>query len=118
MRVLAFLPLVILAACGEVAQQTARPATLSLPPVKLATGIDRIMGKDAHSVVSLLGPASQDVREDYSRKLQFSGSSCVLDAYLYPPSKGKEPVVTYVAARLLDGRETDKAACFNQLARK
>ena len=65
-----------------------------------------------------LGTPQQDVREDGARKLQFSNGTCILDAYLYPPSKGKEPVVTYVSTRLSDGKDTDRAACVNSLNRR
>jgi hypothetical protein len=76
------------------------------------------MGKDARALVSLFGPAVQDVREETARKLQFAGASCILDAYLYPPSRGKEPVVTFLSARVPDGRDADKASCVTALARR
>jgi hypothetical protein len=109
-----------LAACGgETATTTnKRPQVISAPPIKIATGLDRVMGKDARSLVQLFGPAAQDVREASARKLQFSGTSCILDAYLYPPAKGKEPVVTYLAARVPDGRDADKASCVTALSQK
>ena len=36
---------------------------------------------------------------------------CVLDAYLYSPGKGKEPVVTHVDARTPAGTDVDHASC-------
>jgi hypothetical protein len=42
----------------------------------------------------------------------------VLDAYLYPPRRGAEPVVAHVDTRLPDGRDTDKAACVEALSRR
>jgi hypothetical protein len=108
----------VLGACGEPAAPTKRPQAIPAPPVKVPTGLDRVMGKDARSLVQLFGPAAQDVREASARKLQFSGASCILDAYLYPSAKGKEPVVTYLAARVPDGRDADKASCITALSQK
>ncbi len=114
---LAFVAALGLSACGAATEQ--RPPTFIPPPsVKVATGLDRVMGKDARTLVSLFGPAVQDVREATSRKLQFAGSVCILDAYLYPPSPGKEPVVTYLSARVPDGRDADKTSCVSALSRK
>lgn len=120
-NLLSLAPLGILAACGAAtpaAQQ--RPATFIPPPAaaKVPTGLDRVIGKDARTLVSLFGPAVQDVREESARKLQFAGVACILDAYLYPPTPGKEPVVTYLSARVPDGRDADKVSCVAALARK
>jgi hypothetical protein len=105
-------------ACGEAAPQKQRPQTIAPPPVRIATGLDRVMGKDARSLVTLFGPAAKDVREASARKLQFSSTTCILDAYLYPPSKGKEPVVTFLSARIPDGRDADKASCVSALSQR
>ena len=114
-------PLAALAACGAATPASQqRPATFIPPPAatKVPTGLDRVIGKDARSLLSLFGPAVQDVREESARKLQFAGSACILDAYLYPPAAGKEPVVTYLSARVPDGRDADKVSCVAALARK
>ncbi len=109
-----------LSACGGASKSVEqRPATF-IPPAapKVLTGLDRVMGKDARALISLFGPAQQDVREETSRKLQFANANCVLDAYLYPSAKGKDPVVTFLSARVPDGRDADKASCVGALARK
>lgn len=122
MRVSVYPPLLLLlalSACGGASKPEARPATFIPPPAaKVPTGLDRVMGKDARSLLSLFGPAVQDVREENARKLQFASSACILDAYLYPPAKGKEPVVTYLSARVPDGRDADRLSCVTALARK
>lgn len=41
-----------------------------------------------------------------------------MDAYLYPPGRGKEPLVTYVDARQPDGRSIDRASCVAALTRR
>jgi hypothetical protein len=82
------------------------------------TGLERVMGQDARGLVTLFGPANQDVREDNARKLQFAGPICILDAYLYPPAKGRESVVTYLDARQPDGKDIDRASCVAALTRR
>ena len=116
---------VILAGCGATtspAPQSASsvvPASIvRVPSASGLTGLDRVIGKDARSLVSLFGNADQDVFEADARKLQFGGGTCILDAYLYPPSRGKEPIVTYVDARAPDGKDVDRAACVAALSKR
>lgn len=107
----------LLAACGP----TARPQTIAPPPqvpVVRTTGLERVIGHDARTLVSLFGAADSDVWEASARKLQFGSPICILDAYLYPPAKGKEPVVTYVDARQLDGSPIDRASCVAAMTRR
>jgi hypothetical protein len=95
------------------------PASVSyVAPLSTLTGLDRVIGRDARNLVSLFGAADQDVWEASARKLQFGSAICILDAYLYPPSKGREPLVTYVDARQPDGRAIDKASCVAALTRR
>ncbi len=98
-------------------RKPARAPVVAAPPVRPQTGVDRVMGKDVRALVALFGQPVQDVREPSARKLQFGGAGCILDTYLYPPAKGREPVVKYVDARLPDGRDTDRAACIMTLSR-
>jgi hypothetical protein len=69
------------------------------------------MGHTGTGLISLFGKPEQDLREANGRRLQFIGGGCVLDAYLYPPTPGREAVVTYLDSRLPDGRDTDRAGC-------
>ena len=80
-------------------------------------GLERVMGQNAAGLVSLFGTPDADFREGAARKLQFQGPICVLDAYLYPED-GKEPRVTYVDARQLDGTPIDRASCVAALTRR
>jgi hypothetical protein len=48
----------------------------------------------------------------------FVGPACVLDAYLYPPDPTKEPVVTWLDARLPSGEDMDRASCVAALTRR
>jgi len=76
------------------------------------------MGQDARGLVALFGPADQDVWEASAHRLQFASGICIMDAYLYPPSRGREPLVTYVDARQPDGRPIDRASCVAALTRR
>lgn len=81
-------------------------------------GLQNVMGRSAGALTAQFGEADLDVREGTARKLQFTGPACVLDAYLYPPPGGREPVVTHVDARLPDGRDMDPASCVAALSRQ
>jgi hypothetical protein len=107
---------VILAGCGSTTSPAPRSASsvvpasiVRVPSAAGLTGLDRVIGKDARSLVSLFGNADQDV---------FGSGTCILDAYLYPPSRGKEPIVTYVDARAPDGKDVDRAACVAALSKR
>ena len=104
-----------LAACTTTT--TDRPVATVKPP-SAPLGLERVIGKDARSLQILFGAPDQDVRENAARKLQYASAVCVLDAYLYPPSSGREPVVTYVDARLPSGEDFDRASCVAALSRR
>lgn len=108
----------LLSGCTATAP-VAPPQPVARPPAAAAAiGLERVIGKDARNLVALFGQANQDVREVGARRLQFAGPICILDAYLYAPAKGKEPLVTYVDARQPDGRDIDKASCVAALTRR
>ena len=114
-----------LTACGATTSTAPKspssvvPASIvRVPSVSGLTGLDRVIGKDARSLISLFGNADQDVFEADARKLQFGSGTCILDAYLYPPTRGKEPVVTYIDARAPDGKDVDRAACVTALLKR
>ena len=65
------------------------------------------------------GTPRLDVWEGDARKLQFSGTACILDIYLYPSARGREPQATYVdARRASDGMDVDRADCVSALRRR
>jgi hypothetical protein len=109
-----------LAACGPTPKAAGpRPQAIAPPPpMAAATGLDRVIGKDARALVSMFGSPDQDVTEASARRLQFAGTACILDAYLYPPSSGREPLVTYVDARTNDGRPAERVSCVTALAKE
>lgn len=81
-------------------------------------GLENVVGADAGALTRLFGPPRLDVIEGDARKLQFVGKACLLDVYLYPSSRSREPLATYVdARRASDGRDVDKGACVSALRR-
>lgn len=116
---LPLLGLTLLAGCT--APQTAAPVRSGgMAPVPVpytSVGLERVIGQDAAGLTKLFGTPDADVREGTARKLQFQGSFCVLDAYLYPKD-GAEPRVTYLDAREPDGSSIDRASCVAALTRR
>ena len=113
----AALPILLLAACGEATPLPKTVATLP-PPKPSPSALDRVMGLNAAGLTGLFGQPDADMREGTARKLQFEGTFCVLDAYLYPPKSGAEPTVTYVDARQPNGSPIDRASCVAALTRR
>lgn len=89
------------------------------PPSAIAQvvpGVEGVIGNDAAGLIRQFGKPRLDIIEGDARKLQFSGTACVLDAYLYPPAAGKEPLATFLDARRpSDGQDVDRAACIAAL---
>lgn len=115
---LTLLPILILGGCTV--PQTAAPVRGGMAPVPVPytnVGLERVIGQDAVGLTRLFGAPDADVREGAARKLQFQGSFCVLDAYLYPKDGG-EPHVTYLDAREPDGSAIDRASCVAALTRR
>ena len=110
------LPLLVLPLLGGcvASSSEAPPVVAAAPspaPVVSATGLEAVIGANARTLAARLGRPDLELSEGPARKLQFLGPICVLDAYLYAPRAGAEPVVTHVDARLPDGREMDRASC-------
>ncbi len=97
----------------------ARPPVRRPPPapqVQAVPGVEGVIGASGAELVRQFGQPRLDVMEGDARKLQYSGSACVLDLFLYPPAAGREPQATYVEARRAsDGQDVDRAACIAAL---
>ncbi len=118
-----------LAACGE--GEVARPARMPAPPIPVppkVSGVsttpvmpiaaDPIRGQSARTLVAQFGQPRIDLQEGPARKLQFAGSACVLDVYLYPPRPGRgEPVATHFDTRSRDGQPANATSCVATLRR-
>jgi len=94
------------------------PPVAPSAPVYSTHGLESVMGQNARALTSLFGNPDLEAREGSARKLQFFGPACVLDAYLYPPRAGADPVVTHVDARQPDGRDIDRSSCVAALSRR
>lgn len=110
-----------LGGCGAEMIPEARPAAhVPVPaaaPVTAPASVVAVKGQTAPRLIAQFGQPALDLREGPARKLQFAGSICVLDTYLYPPSNGRgEPVVTYLDTRQRDGGPIDQASCLAALA--
>ncbi len=98
-----------------------QPARTPLPTARVLAlpGLEGVIGADRAGLIRQFGPARLDVWEGDARKLQFSGTACVLDVFLYPAERGAEPQATYVdARRASDGQDVDRAACVAALAQR
>jgi hypothetical protein len=100
------------------AKKAAKKAAPAPEAPRIVSELDRVMGKEARTLIQMFGEPAQDVREAAARKLQFATTDCVLDAYLYAPSEGKDAVVTYVTARVSDGRDAERNSCISALRLK
>ena len=108
---------VLLAGCASRTAEAPPPAAAPPPPTAYtAHGLESVIGSTARALIAQFGRPDLELREGNARKLQFLGPVCVLDAYLYPPRGGGEPVVTHVDARLPDGREMDRSSCVAALS--
>ena len=81
-------------------------------------GLEGVIGADAGSLIRQFGQPRLDVQEGDARKLQFLGEACVLDIFLYPTDRSRDPIATYLdARRSSDGLDVDRAACVRALKR-
>lgn len=92
-----------------------RPAVRTPPPaarVQSLPGLEGVIGANAGELMRQFGNPRLDVMEGDARKLQYVGAACVLEIFLYPAERGREPQATYVEARRAsDGQDVDRAAC-------
>lgn len=87
--------------------RVAAPTPAATPQPRVA-GL--VVGQTARELQSTFGMPSSVLTEGAARRLQFAGTTCVLDAYLYPQA-GREPAVTHVDTRSTSGSDIDRATC-------
>ena len=97
-----------------------RQAVPYQPPARLVAtavpGLEGVIGATSAELSRQFGAPRLDVWEGDARKLQFAGSACVLDIFLYPAAPGREPQASHTEARRAsDGRDVDRAACVSAL---
>lgn len=116
-----------LSACASTGKTPAstgtRPAPVRTPVVtpvrdpafRMEPGLEQVIGATQAQLVGQFGQPRLEVWEGDARKLQFAGTPCVLDIYLYPTTRSRDPLATFAEARRSDGRDVDKAACVTAL---
>ena len=104
-----------LSGCGESTGTSVRSAgTKPVLPMAAAFGKAApqgpLIGLDARHLIAQFGQPRLDIRDRTVHKMQFVAGRCILDAYLYAPARGKEPVSTYIDTRLPGGADVPLAA--------
>ena len=108
----------LLAGCATAPEPTQPqlPQRVPLTPSPQLRG--ELIGMTASELVQRLGTPALQIREGRSLKLQFRGSRCILDAYLYAPLDASGPErVAHVDARMPSGVETDPRICVAGMSR-
>ena len=96
-----------------------RTGVVRVPMTMAPQGLEGVIGQDAGTLTRRFGAPRIDLAEGDARKLQFSGSSCVLDIYLYPMRPGVEAVAAHVEARLRQGgAAVDRGACIREVEQR
>lgn len=101
------------------ATSTSRGNVVVVPQVMAAKGLEGVIGLPADALTRRFGEPRIDLIEGDARKLQFAGSACVVDIYLYPVAATAEPTATHVEARLRQGgAAADPGACIREVERQ
>lgn len=104
---------------GSASLPAPRSTSVVQPKVMDSAGLEDVIGAPAAALTRRFGEPRIDLAEGDARKLQFAGSACVLDIYLYPAVAAPEPTATHVAARLRQGGALmDPAACIRDIERR
>lgn len=96
-----------------------RSSVVVVPQVMSPKGLEGVIGLPADALTRRFGQPRIDLAEGDARKLQFAGSVCVVDIFLYPVSARAEPTATHVDARLRQGgAPADPGACIREVERR
>lgn len=106
-RSIVFSLALLAAACAPRPQETPAPQ----PPAQQPQETSSLVGLSPQELVGRFGRPALQIREGNSLKLQFRGTRCVMDAYLYPSSGSGALKVTHIDTRLPSGGDIDQAAC-------
>ena len=108
----------LLAGCATAPTPPLTQVPQRLPTTPSTVERGELIGLTASELVQRLGTPALQIREGRSLKLQFRGSRCILEAYLYPPGNASGPErVAHVDARLRSGTETDPRICVAGMSR-
>jgi hypothetical protein len=96
-----------------------RTGVVRVPQIMAPQGLEGVIGMGAAALTQRFGAPRIDLAEGDARKLQFAGTSCVLDIYLYPPRIGVDPTAAHVEARLRKGgAAVDQGTCIREVERQ
>lgn len=101
----------LLSACGTGGVESAGSRPGGPMAGQYGKGMRGLIGADARRLIAQLGQPRLDIRDRTVRKLQFARGNCIIDAYLYAPARGREPVATHVESRLTNGQDVPLSAC-------
>ncbi len=118
MRLYVPIAALLLAGCATAPTPTQPELPQRVPVTPSPQLRGELIGLTASELVQRLGTPALQIREGRSLKLQFRGSRCILDAYLYAPLNASGPErVAHVDARLRSGVETDARICVAGMSR-
>lgn len=108
------------AARGQVAAAPrSRSTIIVVPEVMSRQGLGGVIGSPAAALIRRFRSPRIDLAEGDAHKLQFAGSACILDIYLYPLSAGGQQTATHVDARLRrGGAPADPSACIREIEQR
>jgi hypothetical protein len=93
-----------------------RSRTVVVPEVRVPAGLGDVISAPATALTRRFGTPRIVLAEGDARKLQFAGSTCVVDIFLYPVAASVEPTATHVEARLRQGgAPIDPLACIREV---
>lgn len=101
------------AACAPRPQQAPAPE-----PAPQPQEAGSLVGLTPQELVARFGRPALQIHEGSSLKLQFRGSRCVLDAYLYPSGGPSTLKVTHVDTRLRSGGDVGQTTCVAWLSQE
>ncbi|WP_206367545.1 hypothetical protein [Sphingomonas sp. HDW15A] len=112
MRRISLFALTLLAAgCAS----TPKPEPSRPTPTRPSGPVSALVGLSANELTTLFGAPRLQVREGSGLKLQWTSTTCVLDAYLYPEG-GRERAM-HIDTRRPSGDRIDQRSCVATLTR-
>ncbi len=113
-RIIAFSSMLFIAGCASAPPQAPPPQPVAAQQPREGGSL---LGLTPQDLVGEFGTPALQIHEGASLKLQFRGSTCVMDAYLYPSGSAGTLKVTHIDTRLPSGSDVDQAACVSALRR-
>lgn len=127
MKILRFMPFILLAACGNTAQPpavTQTPTEVIVPaetlpvaekPVLPPPDPARLTGLNPREVQALIGEPSLVRRDANVQAMLFEKGDCVFEIIFYEPSENDHFAATETNARTHRGSDIDRALCLVQI---